>query len=494
MNEVRNRFRLLIGFLIVSCTIFAQNQAADSNAAKASFTFDNNVFDYGDIPEDGGPAGHVFTIKNTGNEPLIVKQVVASCGCTTPDWTKNPIATGMTGEVKVAYNPKGRPGPFTKSISVYCNNADPVQLTIKGNVVSAKEGEEKVPVFTPIETLHDFGSIGESDGYASHTFKFKNTGTSPLTISRVQASCGCTRPEWTQTPVAPGQEGQIIITFNPQGRMGNFNKTATIYTNEDNGYKRHKLNIIGVVVDKPKENPYTTYVDTIGGVGIEEKNHTYKIFNVSGTNPKGMFVKNYNTEAVYFSCENLPEHMSLRYPDSLKGDWTAEMVLSIDGTKIAERRGRITDAFTWVIKDINGNVLGRDKITATVNYIDDFSNMSPLQSASAPSLEIKNAIIDLGEVKSGFMGVFGGSVSKQFILSNKGKSDLILHSVSSDDARIILPDLKGKVVKAGESLTVNATVKAKELGDESVDTNIHIICNDPKGPVRMIKVTAQKAK
>lgn len=490
MNMVRNNLKILLGFLMISCFASAQNQTAGE---KTTFTIDNKIFDYGSIAEDGGLANHTFTIKNTSENPLLIKQVVASCGCTTPNWTKDPIASGKTGEIKVAYNPKGRPGPFTKTVSVYCENSDPVQLTIKGNVEKKNNDTVKIPIFTPAETSHNFGTIGENDGYAEHMFHFKNTGTAPLIISRVQASCGCTKPEWPQAPVEPGQEGVIIITFNPKGRIGNFNKSATVYTNEDNGYKRHKLTITGVVAEKPSDNPFVKYIDTIGGVGIEERRLIYNTFSISGINKKVIHIKNYNPETAYFSWENVPDYMTVKCPDSLKAEWPGDFSVTIDNTKASEKRGRITDKFTWNIKDKDGNLLGSDEITATVNYTDDFSRLSPLQNVSAPSLEIKNTQIEFGEIKSGFLGMFGGSASKQVIFTNTGKSDLVLHSVSSDDFRIHLPDLKGVIIKAGESLTVNVTIKAKEL-NSIIDTDIYVICNDPKGPVRMIKVTAQKAK
>ena len=491
MNKIKGNIKILLGFLIISCTVFAQNQPENDSSAKAVFTIDNKDFDYGNIPEDGGLANHTFTVKNTGNNPLAIKQVVTSCGCTTPNWTKVPIAPGNTGEIMVAYDPKGRPGPFSKTISVYCDNADPVQLTIKGNVNKSTDETVRVPVLSLEETSHDFGTIGENDGSAEHLFKFVNTGNAPLTISRVTASCGCTKPEWSQAPVEPGQEGYIIISYNPVGRLGNFNKNAIVYTNEEGGYKRHKLTIVGDVIDKPGENKYVTYIDTIGGVGLEKIVLAYREHKSTERNTEAMYIRNNNPETVYFSWDNVPDYVTINCPDSLKADWQGEVYVYIDGVKTSKKRGRITDKLALTIKDRDGKILGSDYISATVNYLDDFKNMSPLQMVSAPSLEINNTLIEFGDLKSGFLK---GSANKQIILTNTGKSDLILHSVSGEDSRIHLPDLSGKTVKAGESLTVNAIVKAKELDLKNIDAEVYIVCNDPKNPVRRIKVTAQKAK
>ena len=492
MNKVNGVIKVLLGFLLINSVVYAQSHAVDNNTAKAVFTIDNIDFDYGIIPENGGLANHVFSIKNTGNNPLVIKQVTASCGCTTPDWTKEPIASGKTGEIKVAYNPAGRPGPFSKTISVYCENADPVQLTIKGNV-NKNDAEEKAPVLTFEEASHDFGTIGEMDGNADHVFKFVNTGNAPLSVTRVTASCGCTRPEWTQAPVEPGKEGVIIISFNPRGRLGNFNKSATVYTNEESGIKRHKLTILGNVVEKPTENLHVVYVDTIGGIGIEKNNFIFKSVSSSEKSKNGAYIKNNNPETAYFSWENIPDFISINCPDSLKAGWQGEIFITVDGTIKPDKRGRITDKLVLTIKDRNGKALGSENIDITANYLDDFNKLSPLQTVSAPILEIANAMINFGEIKSGFLGM-GGNTSKQVVLTNKGKSDLILHSVTGDDSRVYLPDLKEKTVKAGESLTVNIAIKAKELEQENINTDIYVICNDPKGPVRLINVTAQKAK
>lgn len=361
-------------------------------------------------------------------------------------------------------------------------------LLIVSCIASAQTGESK-PVFSLTQTEHDFGTIGETDGYAEHTFRFKNTGNAPLVITRVQASCGCTRPEWTKAPVEPGKEGYILVAYNPKGRIGNFRKSITAYTNEEEGgFKRHKLYIKGLVTKKPGD-PKVSYIDTAGGVGIEYKKLTFP----NTTIKKGIFIKNYNNETAYFSWDKVPEYMKIKYPDSLQADWPGEILLSIDKNKAAEKRGRITDVLLLTIKNNKGKVLGKEEITTTANYVDDFSQLSPLQRAGTARLEIKNTKLEFGQVKKGFLGI-GGSSDKELTLTNNGKSDLILHSVSSDDKRVHLPFLDGKILKIGEALDVKVTIKAKDLSEKDINTDIYIVCNDLKGPVRLVKVTAQKAK
>ena len=486
MNKVTKNLKIILGFLIISCTVYAQNQPAN-NTPKATYTVDKNTHDFGNIPEDGGLANHSFVITNTGNTPLVINRVITSCGCTEPDWTREPIDPGKTGEVFVAFDPQGRPGPFKKIISVYCDNAEPAQLVIVGNVGKDAVENQRVPVFSPAETSHDFGTIGEKDGYAQHIFNFKNTGDSPLVISMVTASCGCTKPEWPQQPIQPGQEGAIIVMYNPEGRIGGFNKAVTVYTNEDGGFKRHPMTISGIVIEKPSDKAYVQFIDTIGNIGIDKKEISYKVFNNNELNKSLINIKNYNDETAYFIWDNIPEYILINGPESLKADWPGELYITVDGAKTTEKRGRVSDKLNLTVKDGNGNILGRETFTVTVNYLDDFNNLSPLQKVSASSIEIDNTRLEFGEVKK-------GKATKQFIITNSGKSDLIIHSLSSDDPRVEFQDINGKTIEAGMSLTVKVTIKAKDISSENINTDIYVVSNAPKSPVRMILATAQNGK
>ncbi len=82
------------------------------------------------------------------------------------------------------------------------------------------------------EESHNFGEIKEGEK-VKHTFRFKNTGSNPLKVENVKASCGCTTPDWTKEEVAPGGEGMIEVEFNSQGRAGVARKTVTVTTNTE---------------------------------------------------------------------------------------------------------------------------------------------------------------------------------------------------------------------------------------------------------------------
>lgn len=106
-----------------------------SAQSKAVISAEETTHDFGTIKEADGNVAYTFKITNAGDAPLVLTRVVASCGCTTPEWTKEPIAPGKTGDIKITYDPKDRPGPFVKPVSVYSNGkVGSFILTIRGEV------------------------------------------------------------------------------------------------------------------------------------------------------------------------------------------------------------------------------------------------------------------------------------------------------------------------------------------------------------------------
>jgi len=129
--------------LILLSFITFINVNAQTKLAKISFV--NESYDFGKFKEEDGLQSYTFTFTNTGTEILNITDVHASCGCTTPKWTKEPITKGKTGEITVTYNPENRPGPFQKTITVK-SNADPSTqtLTIMGEVIPHEKSEKEL--------------------------------------------------------------------------------------------------------------------------------------------------------------------------------------------------------------------------------------------------------------------------------------------------------------------------------------------------------------
>lgn len=134
--------------------IYAQVNAKEVNKNAPKFKFKEEIHDFGTIKE-GPQVETVFEFTNVGKEPLIIQSASASCGCTTPDWPKEPILPGKNGKITVRYNTQGRVAPFNKEVFIQSNAVVPdggerYILRIKGTVVA----DESKPAAAPAEPAH----------------------------------------------------------------------------------------------------------------------------------------------------------------------------------------------------------------------------------------------------------------------------------------------------------------------------------------------------
>ena len=107
----------------------------NSFSQKPEIVFETPEYNFGDIQENKGKVSHKFSFTNNGKESIRILTVKPSCGCTTPNWSKDEIKPGKKGFIIAEYNPKGRPGVFRKSLSVITNDNRRSLIFIKGKVV-----------------------------------------------------------------------------------------------------------------------------------------------------------------------------------------------------------------------------------------------------------------------------------------------------------------------------------------------------------------------
>ena len=128
----------ILGFVFCFFLFSGAWAQTESSATDGALQFKEVEYDFGSVPQ-GKPVYHVFELKNSGNIPITLKDVHASCGCTTPEWSKDPIAPGATAKIKVGFNAASE-GAFEKFISVQYNESAQKQIKIKGTVWQAPAG------------------------------------------------------------------------------------------------------------------------------------------------------------------------------------------------------------------------------------------------------------------------------------------------------------------------------------------------------------------
>jgi hypothetical protein len=124
--------------LILASALFINGFAQPALPVQEDIVLKETVFDFGKIPQ-GKPVFHYFEVINSGKTPMVISNIQTSCGCTTPEWSKEPIAPGGSTKVKVGYNAASE-GNFEKTITLTYNQNLSKQINIKGIVWKAPEG------------------------------------------------------------------------------------------------------------------------------------------------------------------------------------------------------------------------------------------------------------------------------------------------------------------------------------------------------------------
>ncbi|MFP4061069.1 MAG: DUF1573 domain-containing protein [Bacteroidales bacterium] len=314
------------------------------------------------------------------------------------------------------------------------------------------------------ETTHDFGNIKEADGTVKHKFVFTNTGSSPLIIKNVNASCGCTSPSWSKAPILPGAQGYVETTFDPRNRPGNFSKTITVDSNGEPS--RQILTITGDVLAREKSLE-ELYPVAFGPVRTKSNHVTFgNLFNGDVKTQDIEFV-NTSGEPVKVAFSNLPKHLEVSGIPSMvspKQKFAAKFTFN---TNLSNDWDFVRDI---VYMEANGQrVKNYLNISAVIR--EDFSKLTPAEKANAPVATFDNLKFNYGKIKEGEV------VENEFVLKNTGKSNLIIRKVKASCGCTAVNPEKN-VIAPGQSTTIKAVFNSK--GRRGAQRkSVRVITNDP---------------
>ena len=205
--------------LFLSAVLLVLSNTFTLGQLSQEIQFNETTFDFGNIKEGDGPVTHEFSFINRGQDPVTITGVRASCGCTTPAWTKEPVAPGQPGMVQARYNPKGRPGAFNKSLTVSLDSStEPVRLYIKGYVEpKSKTLQEDLPTAMGGLRLKyrsfNFGKVQATDKPAVKEFEVYNDTEQDIEFLDSLLGPAHIQFEFDPQALAPQQRGVIRVTY-----------------------------------------------------------------------------------------------------------------------------------------------------------------------------------------------------------------------------------------------------------------------------------------
>lgn len=352
-------------------------------------------------------------------------------------------------------------------------------FTITATLLFALTVMGQNPVITFDKTTHDFGKINEADGRVTTIFTFKNEGMTPLVVSNVRASCGCTTPKWTREPIEPGQTGELTVTYNPLGRPGRFQKTVTVTSNATEASIR--LYIKGEVIPKPAK-PVDQYPVKMGALSLK-KNSLHFGSMLQGSN------KLLEIEYANLGEDELHVALLISNQDSyIKPNVTMETVAPGQTGKLqlalqsAESPlvGPV-NAKAYVV--VNGKrIISKEyEIRISANIKEDFSQLSVEERQQAPIVEVLKEI-DLGTISA------TKKSSSKITITNAGINPLLVRRViiNDDDITYVVPK---SAIKAGRKADIRLELNNHlQLKPAQYSRILTLITNDPNSPIVNIKL------
>jgi len=325
---------------------------------------------------------------------------------------------------------------------------------------------------------HNFGTFKEEAGKQTYNFVVMNTGNQPLVIQNIVASCGCTTPEWTKSPIPPKGTGKITAIYDPVNRPGPFNKTLSVYTNS-------KPEVVVLVIKGeviPREKTVEElFTFPVGSVRFESNHLAFTNVKKNEKKVRVMQIINPGKVAAKVEFEGVPAHLTLKSnPETLKPGQKGMIEGTFDASK-NQGWGNVSD----LIKvKIDGVVQDKVYYYVSANLVEDFSDLSKDDLAKAPVFKLASSNVDMGKIP--------GSTAKdvEFFFTNEGESDLIIrHIRSTCGCTAIQQGTQGTGIKPGESSSIKAVFNSGSYKGK-VTKAIYVYTNDPKNSEVVLMLSA----
>ena len=228
----------LIGGTLIFVTT-GKKDIVETQNNDAAIQFIKLAHDFGDIKEADGSVEHIFKFVNNSNSVLFINDVKTSCGCTTPDWTKQPVKPGENGFIKAVSDPHNRPGSFNKTLTIVTNSITPqIRLYIKGNVEGILRSPEKEYPVAIGELRMKYKTVSleiiTNEKPVEQVFSVYNDSDDDIAFEPEYKAPNHIKLKFSPQVLSPKTRGSIEVTYDPRSidRLGIRSDMIEFKTNE----------------------------------------------------------------------------------------------------------------------------------------------------------------------------------------------------------------------------------------------------------------------
>ena len=285
---------ILISIVVIVGAFLIFSNIQNKSSQPPTISISEEEWDFGKIKEDERPV-HIFTIKNTGREELIISRVRASCGCTATMLSSDNIKPGQSAELQATFNPTGFNGIVKKDI--YIDSNDPQLPKTKVTIIAEVE-----PIPSPQAFLSnsqwDLGLISQGD-LPTFTFTIENKGELDLIIDKIDASEYIQYDTEIPLTILPAEKQEVTFTYNSsQHELGEVRESVRIYCN-DPRRKAFSLRVDGYIKEKPAPTVSISPVGTSFNLTTDSEGEMIGRFVLANSGEEGIKITSIETSADY---------------------------------------------------------------------------------------------------------------------------------------------------------------------------------------------------
>lgn len=328
------------------------------------------------------------------------------------------------------------------------------------------------------KSAHDFGQIKEENGPAEVTFEFTNTGTAPIKLTKVKASCGCTTPTWTQEEIAPGKVGIIKASYDPTNRPGVFDKTITVNTNGQPEVVY--LKIKGKVIPRPK-GIADYYPAEMGNLRMKSRNIFFQKVLHDSKAEQDFVLYNQGDKPIKIDMVN--SFAKLKYFLTATANKTtiapkdsATLHFVYDAAKRKDW-DYVSDLFTLYTDDTQQP---NKSLYVSATIVENFGNIT--NDTPLPMIQFDKTKHSFGQINQNTRN------TTSFTLKNAGNAPLLIHKTKAS-CGCTASQPKKTTLAPGESTSIDVTYSSGTKKGKQRQT-VTVICNDPAKTTTRLTIEA----
>jgi archaellum component FlaF (FlaF/FlaG flagellin family) len=330
-------------------------------------------------------------------------------------------------------------------------------------------------------TQHDFGYLIWKSP-ATTTFTFTNTGDQPLVVSNVTTSCGCTLADWTHSPIAPGESGQVTATFDA-AQTGRFHKTVGVYCN---AYDLPLYLTLSGEVTMTEHDISSGYPHEVGMLRLDKDEIVFEDAQRGEHPTVELFIANHSSQVYTPILMHLPPYLKAEaVPERIGRNRTGKVIVTLDTEKLPKLG--ITTASVYVSRYLGDKVSDENELKVSAVLLPDFSHLTAEERQNEPVVDLSETMLEVGELPE------NKKASRVITITNNGRRALEIQDLQVLNASLGV-QLKTRRLEPGASTKMKVTVTGRLLAKSKGSMRILMITNDPEQPKSVIHVKATLKK